>query len=84
MWYLGLSGCWLQGDGLAEGFELADEVADLASLVDAGGVVVGAEFVEAFGGVGEQVPDDDEDGSGDGDEGLELAATLDDASVAFV
>jgi hypothetical protein len=31
---------------------LLDEVADLAAFVDPGQVVVRAEFVEAFGGVG--------------------------------
>src|SRR5262249_8522338 len=80
---LGLLGGGLQGDALAEGFQLTDQVADLAAFVDAGGVVVGAEIGEAFGGIGEQVPDDGEDGSGDGDEGLELAAAFDDAPVAF-
>ena len=55
----------------------------LRSGVDAAGVVVGSEVVEAGGGVGEQVPDDDQDGAGDRDQGLELAAALDDAPVAF-
>jgi len=67
---------------LAEGLQLTDEVADLAVFVDAGGVVVGTEILEAFGGIGEQVPDDGEDGTGDGDEGLELAAAFDDAAAA--
>lgn len=52
-------------------------------FVDAGGVVVGAEVVEAGGGVGQQVPDDDQDGTGDGDEGLEFAAAFDQPPVAF-
>jgi hypothetical protein len=30
-----------------------------------------------------RVPDDGQDGAGDGDEGLEFAAAFDDASVAF-
>jgi hypothetical protein len=51
-------------------------VAGLLGRVDAAGVVAG-------GRVGEQVPDDDQDGAGDGDEHLELAAALDDAPVAF-
>jgi hypothetical protein len=46
------------------------------------GVVVGAEVARAGGGVVEQVPDDDEDGAGDGHQGLEFAAALDDAPVA--
>src|SRR5512142_1812860 len=72
-----------EGDGVAEGFELADVVAGLAVVVDAAGVVAGAEVVVAGGGVGEQVPDDDHDGAGDGNQGLELAAALDDPPVAF-
>src|SRR6266540_3152285 len=35
------------------------------------------------GGVGEQVPDDDQDGSGNRDEGFELASAFDDAPVAL-
>src|SRR6266508_648073 len=62
-----------EGDLVAEGSELVDEVAGFAVFVDAVVVVVGAEVDEASGGVGEQVPDDDEDGAGDGDEGLLLA-----------
>src|SRR5215207_8113044 len=77
------SGGRLQGDLVAERLELADEVAGLAALVDAAGVVAGAQVVEAGGGVGEQVPDDDQDGAGDGDQGLELAAALDQAPVAL-
>nr|WP_322770044.1 hypothetical protein [Frankia sp. Cr1] len=80
---LGLSGGGLEGDGLAEDLQLTDEVANLAAFVDPGGVVVGTEILEALGGISEQVPDDGEDGSGDGDEGLELAAAFDDAPVAF-
>ncbi len=48
-----------------------------------GGVVVGAEVVEARGGVGQQVPDDDQDGAGDRNEGLEFAAAFDDAPIAL-
>ena len=77
------SGGWAQGDGEAEGLELADVVEGLAVLVDAGRVVVAAEVVEARGGVGEQVPDDDQDGAGDRDEGLELAAAFDQPPVAL-
>ena len=58
-------------------------VAGLAVLVDAAGVVVGAEVVEAGGGVGEQVPDDHQDRAGDGDQGLELADAPDQAAVAL-
>ena len=57
----------LQGDGVAERFELPAEVARLAVFVDVGAVVVGSEIVEPRGGVGQQVPDDDQDGSGYGE-----------------
>ena len=43
--------------------------------------VPGAQLVEAGGGVGEQVPDDDQDGAGDGDQGPELAAAPGDPPV---
>ena len=46
-------------------------------------MVVGAEVVEAGVRVAQQVPDDDEDGTGYGDQGFELAAAFDQASVAF-
>src|ERR1022692_5098517 len=64
------------GDGETEGFELADVIAGLAVLVSAAGVVAGAQLVVPGGGIGEQVPDDDQDGAGDGDQGLELADAL--------
>ena len=51
--------------------------------VHAAGVIAGTEVAVTGGGVGEQVPDDDQDGAGDGDQGLELAAAADDAPVAF-
>src|SRR5215218_6253867 len=77
------SGGRLQGDLVAERLELADEVAGLAALVDAAGVVVGAQIVEAGGGVGEQVPDDHQDRAGDGDQRFELADAPDEAAVAL-
>jgi hypothetical protein len=46
---------WGEGDGVAECFELVDEVIDLAVGVDLGGVEVGAEVVEAQTGVGQEV-----------------------------
>lgn len=55
---------------VAEHLELVDELADPARPVDAAGVEVGAEVVEAGNGVGEQVPDDDEDRARDRHEGL--------------
>jgi len=48
----------LQGDGVAEGFELVDEAAGLAVFVDPGGVVVGAEVAVAGVRVAEQMSDD--------------------------
>ncbi len=58
-------------------------VADLPFGVDAVGVVVGSEIAESSRWVGEQVPDDGQDGAGDRDEGFEFAAAFDDAPVAF-
>src|ERR1700741_1774359 len=77
------SGGGFEGDPVAEGGELGDVVADASLGDDAVGVVIGAEVVEAGGGVGEQVPDDDQEGARDRDQGLELAAAFDDAPVAF-
>src|SRR5215207_7238536 len=84
MWLSGWSGCcWGEGDGEPQGLQLPDVVAGLLVLVDAAGVVAGAEVVVAGGGVGQQMPDDHQDGAGDGDQGLELAATPDQAPVAL-
>ncbi|MFC9767103.1 hypothetical protein [Rhodococcus jostii] len=62
---------------------MGDVVTHPAFGVDAAGVIVGAEVAEAGKRVGEQVPDDDEDGTGDRDQGFELATVFDEASVAF-
>src|SRR6202035_1315599 len=78
----GLSGLG-QGDVEAEGLDLADVVAEFAVGVGAGLVVAGAEVGEPGGGVSEQVPDDDQDGAGDGDLGFGLAAAAGDPGVAF-
>ena len=40
------SGGWREGDGVAEGLELADVAALAAFGIDAGGVVTGAEVME--------------------------------------
>ena len=64
------SGGGWKGDLEAEGLELAHVAEGHAVLVEALGVVVAAEVVEAGGGVGQQVPDDDQDGAGDRDEGF--------------
>ena len=82
-WRGGWSGGRLEGDLVTQRLELAHEVAGLAGLVDAAGVVVSAEVVEAGGGVGQQVPDDHQDGAGDGDQGLALADAPDQAAVAL-
>jgi hypothetical protein len=50
VWGRRRSGSRGQGDGVAEGLELADVGAGLAVGVDAAGVVVGAQVVEAGGG----------------------------------
>jgi hypothetical protein len=50
----------------------------LAVWADAGVVVVGAEVVEVGVGVGEQVPDDDQDGAADRDDRSFLAAAFGD------
>jgi hypothetical protein len=77
----GGSGGGLEGDGVAEGFELAD-VAELAAFgVDAGGVVAGAEVVEVRVGVGEQVPGDHQDRAAEGDDGALGAAAAGDPPV---
>jgi len=61
---------------------LCDVVADLSAGADSGVVEVGAEFAEAGIGVGQQVPDDDEDGAADGDDGFLLSSSSGEASVA--
>ena len=62
-----------EGDLVAHCAELGDVVAHSAFEVDTAGVVVGSEVVEAVGGVGQDVPHDDENGAGDRDRGLERA-----------
>ena len=53
------------GDVEAEGLELAEVGADLAVAVGLAIVPAGAEVAEPGAGVGQQVPDDDEDGPAD-------------------
>ena len=72
-----------QGDGEPECLQLADVVAGLAIGVGAVGIEVRAQVMEPCGGIGEQVPDDDQDGAGHGDQGFELAAAFDQAPVAL-
>ena len=78
----GLGG-FLDGDGEAEGLQLADVVADLAVAADAVVVVAGSEVAEPGGGVGEQVVDDDQDGAGDGGQGLAFAPAPGQAAVTL-
>jgi hypothetical protein len=77
-----MSGGRVQGDAMSERLQLLDEVAGSAVGVDALGVVVGAEVGEPCGGVGEEVPDDDEDRAGGGDDCSQLASAPDQAPVA--
>ena len=53
----GRSGGRLEGDGVAEGFELGDQPAGFPFGVQAAGEVVGTEFVVGLPG-GQDVPDD--------------------------
>jgi hypothetical protein len=77
------SGGGFEGDLVAKGLELADVVALGALSVDAGVVEAGAQIVEAGGRVGQQVPDDDQDGAADRDDGLLAAPPAGDAPVAL-
>jgi hypothetical protein len=65
-----------EGDLMAEDLELVNQVAGPAVLVEGGAVVVSTEVVEASGWVGEQVPDNDQNGAGHCHEGPELASAL--------
>ncbi|GAB7184563.1 hypothetical protein ATKI12_6373 [Kitasatospora sp. Ki12] len=71
-----------EGDLVAELFELPDEDAGLAGGIAEAVVPLGAEVL--VGGVGavDQVPGDDEDGAGDGDQGSVVAPSFDQAAVA--
>src|SRR5580704_6050741 len=71
------------GDVESEGVELAEVGADLAVAVGFAVVPVGAEVGEPGFGVGEQVPDDDEDGAGDGAFGPVPAEALAEAAEPF-
>jgi hypothetical protein len=70
------SGSTGQGDAEPARIKLTDVIAGFAVRVDAAGAAADAEVVLAAGAVGEQVPDDDQDGAGD--QGLEFAAALED------
>jgi hypothetical protein len=77
------SGGGREGDGVAEGFELADVVLLAAFGVDPGDVEPWAEIMELGAGVGQQVPGDDQDGAAGGDDGAFGAAAAGDAPVPF-
>jgi hypothetical protein len=62
---LGLGDCLGEGDVETEGLEVAEVGADLAVAVGLALVPPGAEVAEPGAGVGQQVPDDDEDGPAD-------------------
>src|SRR5215218_8371772 len=78
-----VSGGGFEGDFVAECLELADVVALGAVSVAASVVEAGAEIVEAGVGVGQQVPDDHQDGTADRDDGFLGAAAPGDAPVAL-
>src|SRR4051812_10767159 len=77
------SGCWVEGHGESESLKFADVVADLALGVGAGVVVAGAEVDEVDVLIGEQLPDDGQDGAADRDDGAVLAAASGDPPVAL-
>src|SRR5215469_13169528 len=77
---MGLGGLG-DGDVEAEGLDLPDVVAELVAGIGAGLVVAVAEVGVAGGGVGEQVPDDHQDGAGNGDLSLGFAAAAGDPGV---
>ena len=67
---------------MAEGLELADEVAGFAGGVEVTAVPVGTELLVGGVRVVDQVPGDDEYRAGDGDQSFGVAAASDDAPVA--
>lgn len=72
-----------EGDGQAEGLELADVAGDLAFPADAVVVEVRSEVTEPGFGIGEQVEDDDQHGADDRGHGFALAAAAGQAAVAL-
>jgi len=78
-----IQGCGFEGDLVAQGLEFADVVAGPAVEVDAGFVVVGSEVDEPGVVVGEQMPDDHQDGPANGDDRPLLAAAVGDPPVPF-
>jgi len=71
------------GDLVAEGLELADVVALDPFGSQAVVVEVGPQIVEVGVVVGQQMPDDDQDGTSDRNDGLLLAAVTGDPSITL-
>lgn len=79
----GLCG-WGQGDVVAESLELADVVVFAGVRVGVvAAEVIGAKVMESGLGILQEMPDDDEDGPSDGDDGTLFASASGDSSVAF-
>ena len=77
------SGSRYEGNPVAQGLQLADVVALGALGVDVGVVKAGAQVVVAQVGVGQQVPDDDQDGAAHRHDRFLGAAAPRDAPVAL-
>src|SRR5215217_7818298 len=82
-WVRAVSGGGFEGDLVAEGLQLADVVAPGALSVDAGVVEAGAQVLEPCGRVGQQMPDDDQDGPADRHDGPLGTAAAGDPTVAL-
>ncbi|MFZ3551955.1 hypothetical protein ACODT3_41310 [Streptomyces sp. 4.24] len=61
---------------MAEGLELADEVAGLAGGIEMSLVPVGTELLVAGVWIVDQMPGDDQDGTGDRDQGFRVASAF--------
>jgi len=68
---------------VAEGLELANEISRAALLVQSSFIEVRAEVNEAGVLICEEVPDDDEDGSGDRDKGTLMTPSPDEAAITL-
>src|SRR4029453_14181531 len=79
----GRSGGGFEGDLVAEGLQLADVVALGALRTDAGVVEAGAQVLEVGLWVGQQVPDNDQDGPADRNDRFLGAAAAGDPPVAL-
>src|SRR5215472_18053877 len=77
------SGCGFESDPVAQRCQLADVVADLALGTGVAWVELRAQVVEAGIGIGQQMPDDDQQRPADRDDGLLRAAASSDPPVAL-